>query len=448
MTQGAATGILLRAGICLLAIAVLGPAANASLRRRVSASLVFWDQDRGFDSIVANADVLSEVSPFWYHVGTDGGILPYRTAAGATYEDPAILQFLRARGILVIPSVTNIVDGAWDGGLVSRIIRDPALAAANISNLVQLAVNNGYDGIDLDYEDLAASDRGAYSAFVTQLASALHATGKLLTVDVYAKTSEPGSWDGPMSQDWSVIGAVADQVRLMTYEYHWSTSSAGPIAPVDWVGQVLSFARTVIPAAKIIEGVPLYGYDWVGQAGAPLVWQEAVGLAAQYGSAINWDSTSASPWFVYGSTRSPHTVWFENAASVDAKLALAGAYDIGGVTLWRLGGEDPDAWLALRSRFGGTPPPADTVPPNVAVISPADGSRLQKKQRIEAEATDNAAVTRVEFYANGELLSTDLTAPYVVSWNTRRARAGANVIAAIAYDAAGNSSMAEVTVYR
>jgi spore germination protein len=447
MSQRPVTGILLRAGIGVVAVALLGPAASASLQRRVSANLVFWDQNRGFDTIIANADVLSEVSPFWYHVGADGRILPYRTEAGATYEDSSIPLFLRGRGILVIPSVTNIVDGVWDGALVSRIIDDPVLAAANISNLVQLAVNNSYDGIDLDYENLAASDRGAFSAFVTQLANALHAKGKLLTVNVYAKTSEPGSWDGPIAQDWSVIGAAADQVRIMTYEYHWSTSGPGPIAPIDWVGQVLSFARTVIPPAKIMQGVPFYGYDWVGQSGVPIVWKEAVGLAAQYGAAINWDPNSASPWFAYGVRKSQHTVWFENAASVDAKLALTAAHNIGGVTLWRLGGEDPDAWLALRSRFGGVAPPADTVPPSVYVISPANGAQLQRKQRIQAEATDSVAVTRVEFYVNGALLSSDTTAPYVVYWNTNRALDGANLIVAVAYDAAGNSNAAQVTAY-
>jgi hypothetical protein len=97
MSQRPVTGILLRAGISVVAVALLGPAASASLQRRVSANLVFWDQNRGFDTILANADVLSEVSPFWYHVGADGSILPYRTEAGATYEDPSILMFLRGQ---------------------------------------------------------------------------------------------------------------------------------------------------------------------------------------------------------------------------------------------------------------------------------------------------------------------------------------------------------------
>ena len=443
-----AGGIFFRAAASVLTVVLLGPAASASLARRVSANLVFWDQSRGFDAIIANPDVLSEVSPFWYHVAADGSVLPYTSETGATYEDPSILLFLRGRGILVIPSVTNIVDGVWNGGLVSRIIADPALASANINNLVQLAVNRGYDGIDLDYENLSSSDRGRFSTFVRQLADALHAQGKLLTVNVYAKTSEPGTWDGPMSQDWTVIGAKADQVRIMTYEYHWSTSGPGPISPIDWVGQVMSFARTVIPAAKIMQGVPLYGYDWVGQSGAPLVWEEAVSLAARHSVTLNWDANSASPWFQYQFNKTQHTVWFENAASVNAKLDLTTSYGVGGVTLWRLGGEDPGVWQALRSRFGGVPAPSDTVRPTVSILSPANGAQLLKRQRVEAQASDNVGVTRVEFYVNGNLLVTDATAPYVVYWNTRQALAGPNRVTAVAYDAAGNSNTAEVIAYR
>jgi spore germination protein YaaH len=102
-----------------------------------------------------------------------------------------------------------------------------------------------------------------------------------------------------------------------------------------------------------MEGVPLYGYDWTGRSGAPIVFEAAMALSAQRGAPVNWNTTSASPWLEYVAQQERHAVWFENAASVDAKLALAGSHPIGGVTLWRLGGEDPAAWLALRSRFKG-----------------------------------------------------------------------------------------------
>ena len=438
---------LLGPGAIITLCCVLGPASmGAPVRKRVSGNLVFWDQSRGFDTIVANADVFWEISAFWYRVEPDGRVVPYTTGSGGTYVDSNILSFLRAQGILVLPTVANIINGVWDGASVSAIIGDPHLRAVNITNLVNLTITGGYDGIDLDYENLRATDRSAFTTFVRELATALHAQGKLLTVNVYAKTSERGTWDGPRAQDWQAIGQVVDQVRVMTYEYSWSTSSAGPISPVNWVSDVIAFARSQIAAEKIMQGVPFYGYDWVGQHGTDIVWTQAIALTNRYSSPVQWDSASASPWFKYraGSTRD--IVWFENAASVDAKLGVAAANDVSGVTVWRLGGEDPDNWKAMRSRFGGDPPAPDTTPPTVAITSPLDGAFIARKQRIEAQAADNVGVARVDFYVNNSLLASDNAAPYAVWWNTRRALSGANVIDAVAYDAAGNSSNARVTV--
>jgi hypothetical protein len=234
----------------------------------------------------------------------------------------------------------------------------------------------------------------------------------------------------------------------MTYEYHWSTSGAGPISPVDWVGDVLAFARTTIPAQRIMQGVPLYGYDWVGQSGVDVVWEQAMALVKQYGATVQWDAASASPWFEYLAKRTRHTVWFESAASVDAKLQVNIAQGVGGVSFWRLGGQDPEVWSTLRNRFGDGGVPPDSVAPSVSIISPANGGSLLKTQRIEALASDNISVLRVEFYINDALFATDTSAPYVVYWNTRRTAPGAYVIKAIAYDASGHSAAAEVTVTR
>ena len=151
------------AGLFVTCALLAGSPARAVVAKRVSGNLVFWDQARGFDSIVANADVFSEISPFWYRVLADGRVVPYTTGSGASHEDPTILAFLRSRGILVIPTVANVINGVWDGALVSKIIADPQLRAANLDALVNLAAAGGYDGIDLDYENLRASDRAAFT---------------------------------------------------------------------------------------------------------------------------------------------------------------------------------------------------------------------------------------------------------------------------------------------
>ena len=121
--------------------------------------------------------------------------------------------------------------------------------------------------------------------------------------------------------------------------------------------------------------------------------------------------------------------------------------DLAGLAVWRLGGEDPDVWSAVRV-WRGTGSTPDSVPPAVTLISPLEGGLLLKKQRIEALATDNLGVARVEFYVNNTFLATDTAAPYTVDWNTRGTAAGAYTIKAIAYDTSGNSATATVTAYR
>jgi hypothetical protein len=123
------------------------------------------------------------------------------------------------------------------------------------------------------------------------------------------------------------------------------------------------------------------------------------------------------------------------------------AYDIGGVALWRLGGEDPGNWPALRSQFGGAPPPPDVIPPTVRITSPADGATLGRKQTISADAVDDVRVSRVDFYVNGSLLATDTQAPYAVTWTTRKTLPAVNTIAVVAYDSSNNTATARVTAY-
>jgi spore germination protein YaaH len=52
-----------------------------------------------------------------------------------------------------------------------------------------------YDGIDVDYEDLEANDRDAYSTFLRELAAAVHAAGKILTSTVHPKVSDAATTD-------------------------------------------------------------------------------------------------------------------------------------------------------------------------------------------------------------------------------------------------------------
>ena len=86
-----------------------------------------------------------------------------------------------------------------------------------------------YAGIDIDYEKLRAGDRQVFTAFISELAAALHARGKVLSVALFAKTTNAGYAPRNMAQDYAAIGRVADQVRIMTYDI-----TGPPPGPARW----------------------------------------------------------------------------------------------------------------------------------------------------------------------------------------------------------------------
>jgi spore germination protein YaaH len=137
----------------------------------------------------------------------------------------------------------------------------------------------------------------------------------------------------------------------MLYDYHWPTSPPGPIAPIGWTNDVLSFASTIIPQEKIVHGIPLYGYDWIGNSADSHMWVEIQNIISTYNPTVNWDFESASSWFEYTDSGIRHEVWFEDSSSTDVKIDSTNSHDVFGVHFWRLGGEDPATWDIIRAKF-------------------------------------------------------------------------------------------------
>ena len=145
---------------------------------------------------------------------------------------------------------------------------------------------------------------------------------------------------------------------LMTYEWGYAGGPPMAIAPLPNVRQVVEYALTEIPARKIWLGVPNYGYDWplpyvAGQSRArSLSSQQAVALARRYGAAIQYDSQAQAPWFRYTDDQGrQHEVWFEDARSIQAKLALVPQYGLWGVGYWNLMREFPQNWRVLNGLY-------------------------------------------------------------------------------------------------
>ena len=334
-------------GAVLVGLTMVNLRSNAPRHTLVVASMPYWNISHGTTVVLGHRQDVTEASPWMYGL-TKSGQIDTQYPPGQAGSVAAEIKRLRGAGTLIVPSIANITGGKWSYGPVGRMLHSPELMAAQVAAIVALVQRHQYAGIDLDYEDLHAADRQAFTTFVTRLAHALHAKGKVLSVAVFAKTTNAGTDPRNVAQDYAAIGREADQVRLMAYDYHWASSAPGPVAPISWVRGVLHYAKTQIPASKIILGVPLYGYDWVGHHGAGVSWLEALRLSRQHHAPAHYDQASQAPWFSYRDAAGhEHTVWFENAASSRAKFAAAQSAQIGGVYLWMYGYEDTGTWSAL-----------------------------------------------------------------------------------------------------
>ena len=290
------------------------------------------------ETLTANAGLIREVNFFWYELGGDGQIV-------GGVKSKAALDKARELGLRVVPSIVN---RGFSREAVLAAIGTPDARQAHIDAILGLVRTNGYDGIDIDYESLSAEDRETFTHFIEELAAALHAEGKLLSIAVHAKTDDAGTWSGPAAQDWPRLGAAVDAFKIMTYDYHYGTSEAGPIAPNTWINEVLAYAATVVPPAKTYAGIHFYGYEWVGSSGTGIEWREAVKTARQQAVTPQRDE-SGEAWFTYDDGR--FTVYYADAENLRVKLAAISAAhpDIAGIAIWRLGGEDPENWEAIRA---------------------------------------------------------------------------------------------------
>jgi spore germination protein len=332
----------------LLAVFMMLPGFGASARKPVVVgSLPYWNISHGAATVAAHRGDFTEVSPWMYGLARDGKINTQYPPRQAAQVSKAIAK-LRAKGLRIVPTLANITANRWAYQPVARILHDPGLMKQHVAAITELVRQHGYAGVDIDYENLRAGDRQAFTRFITALSNSLHADGKVLSVAVFAKTSNAGVGPQNLAQDYAALGRVSDQVRVMAYDYHWAGSPPGPVAPVKWVRGVLHYAKSQISPHKIILGVPLYGYDWSRGHGTGITWLQALRLSRQHDAAAQYDTRAQAPWFSYTDAAGHrHVVWFENKSSSQAKFGAAAGSGIGGVYLWMFGYEDTGTWPAL-----------------------------------------------------------------------------------------------------
>lgn len=427
--------------------------------RVLSGWMPYWmtspGRPTGVDSAVANADLFEDVSPFWYSATSrKGGGVQVRlnpnfgnAAANIAWAMPR----LRGAGLTVIPSIAD----ASGRGRMAATLADPGLRTQHVADLVALTVDNGYDGLDINYENFAFSDGRAswdatqpnWTAFVAELSAALRAQGKLLSITIPGPcdtANRCGGRNGYWVYNLPGIAPYADRVRIMAYDY--TVQSIGPIAPIGWVRANVEHAVTVMDPAKLQIGVPTYGRARTrtvagggfrlsgvcpnknGSTAERRAWRSATAMSsvtareipellATYGLSdadVTWNPETQESFFRYTKKvdwtdgagnpqvcNAERQVNFVGPDAVLARTQLVGQYGLNGAALWTIGGENPAQWDVLRS-YAQSLAPAEATVAIDATPAVAFGQPTSVAGGVTANgaAVPNAPVT-LEFQPTG-----------------------------------------------
>lgn len=303
----------------------------------VAGWLTPWGDD-SFVSFKNNLDTITEVHPFVYTIGADGvTVVPDKN----DWHKAEVMQLAKEHGIKVIPTISGDVDYS------DLMLNDPAKRTAHINALMKAIQDNGYDGIDIDYEGFKNGyNRDVYTAFMQELSTRVHQEGKLLTIAIEAFNTK---------QNWEALGNAVDRFMIMGYDYHSARGpEVGAIGPASWLDGVVDYAATRVDKSKIVLGLGSYGYSWIWNGtkytSTAVSHADALQIAAETGNTIKRDAEN-TPYFTYNRGGGQRYLYFEDAMSTAPKLDLVGKHDIAGIAFWRLGTEDPAVWQTVADKM-------------------------------------------------------------------------------------------------
>ncbi|TMC66628.1 MAG: hypothetical protein E6J16_01210 [Chloroflexota bacterium] len=311
--------------------------------------MYYVNTDDGHASLLAHLKQIDVLSPAWYDANADG------TITGYARRD--VIDAAHAGGVAIIPLVVN---KDVDPDVGHAILSDPARRAALARNLVNEAKTYGYAGFQLDFEQIRWTDRDLLTALVEDCANAFHPAGLNLSIAVIPRL--PGDdaasgtlldyfhqWSG--AYDFAALAKAADFLSFMTYDEHNGVTAPGSVSGTPWMRRAIEFSMQGVPPEKGTLGLPTYYHDWTGVGRlTSSSYADAMILAQAHGATPAFDATEEEIHFGYNAYGVHHELWIQSTDTLRRKLPLMYEYGLKGISVWRLGFEDPSFWNLIPPR--------------------------------------------------------------------------------------------------
>jgi spore germination protein YaaH len=350
----------------------------------MGAWLPYWRSDQAIDSAREHISHFNQLSPFSYEVKDNGSLVdPFRRNK-ARWDN--FFEYARSCSIKLIPTIFWTNTGAMHTMLSQADNRD-----RHINQIVQKVVDDQMHGININYERVPTQDREHFLEFIKTLSERLHAHGCLLCCSVGGRVADnclsvfrdttrrartqktppsvslnPG--DRISAEKYKrTLATYCDQIHVMGYD-EWGmpflhspeylkTGYYVSHASDQWIEAIIQYALTYIPAHKLVLGIGTYGLEFtIYPHRSPICFKKVRNVT--YPRALELSSTHAKiPQrtgggelaFTYTHEQSLRYVCFLDAQAIKNKLVLARKYNLSGMYLFKVDGqEDPAMWRALE----------------------------------------------------------------------------------------------------
>jgi spore germination protein len=314
------------------------------------------NERESIESFKANVRFIDIVGPQVYRVDSAGNF------SGSV--DPQMLALAKQHKVKVMPLMINT---GFDQPAFHALLMNPQAQERAVRTMLALCRQYGFYGMQFDFENILVSDKDAFTAFYRKAARVLHANGFAISIAVVPRINDdPGPtsyhqwiykyWRGVY--DYKALAEAGDFISFMTYDQHTNLTPPGPVAGMPWMIQCIEFVLKSVPAEKISIGFPFYSTHWYPYAkndteqhtwGKQWSYPDAKAIVEKNRATIRWDEREQVNYTVFTNEALNEHIYFEDARSFRAKLALLTKYKFRGFSVWRLGNEDPEVWKVLAN---------------------------------------------------------------------------------------------------
>ena len=121
---------------------------------------------KGQQAVVQLGRVLTYMSPFSYHVTSDGSLIPL--------NDTALINTAKSERVAPLLVITNWSGDMFSSDLAHNILNNTSLQQTVIENVLNIMKRRGHIGLNIDFEYVYPEDRTAYNRFLEVVIIRLH----------------------------------------------------------------------------------------------------------------------------------------------------------------------------------------------------------------------------------------------------------------------------------